>query len=282
MTVTQEYTIQAKNGAPLNATRYAAGAGDARGVVLIVPAMATPARHYATLANWFASEGFVVHAFDYQGYGASARTPLRDVDADILTWAKDAAIMLDHVATVEPGLELHWVGHSLGGQLLPFTDHRKLTQATILCSGTGYWRLSEGRNKTLAPLLWYAIAPIATRLCGYYPGRKLKLLGDLPAPVMRQWTRWCKQREYMLGVHPEFAEKFADVSIPVTSVSFTDDETMSEAATKHLESWYTGTEIAPKRYRPEEVGVSAVTHMGVIRDRNSATWPRIFSHITAP
>lgn len=273
MTATQECTIQEEKGAPLNAIRYAPDTGEARGVELIVPAMATPARHYSALANWFASEGFVVHVFDYLGYGA-----LRDVDADILTWAKDAAIMLDSVATVEPGLDVHWVGHSLGGQLLPFTDHRKLTQATTLCSGTGYWLLSEGCNNVLAPLLWYAIAPIETRLCGYYPGRKRKLLGDLPAPVMRQWTRWCNQREYMLGTHPEFAEKFAAVAVPITKVSFTDDET----ATKHLESWCTGTEIAPKRYRPEEVGAPADTHMGVIRDRNSAIWSRVFSHITAP
>lgn len=274
---TEEYVFASRGGAPVNATRFTPERTNPRGVVLIVPAMATPARHYAALAEWFVAHGFVVHTFDYQGYGASARTPLNEVTANILDWADDAASMLTHVASTEPGLPVHWVGHSLGGQLLPFTDHALLADATILCSGTGYWKLSEGRNRLVAPALWYGIAPIATRIAGYYPGRKLKILGDLPAPVMRQWARWCKHPDYMLGIHPEFEKKYAAVTIPVTSVSFSDDETMSAAATQQLESWYTGTVLHAHRFTPAELGVGHVTHMGVIRSRNAAVWPQIFT-----
>ncbi|MDR2322042.1 MAG: alpha/beta fold hydrolase [Microbacterium sp.] len=273
------YEVTSRNGAPLNATRIPC-IGEPRGVILIVPAMATAARHYTSLAKWFAEQGFTVHTFDYQGYGASARTPLKDVSADIFTWADDASAMLEHVATLEPNLPIHWVGHSLGGQLLPFADHTLLADATILCSGTGYWRLSEGRNRLIAPALWYAIAPLATRINGYYPGRKLKILGDLPAPVMRQWTRWCKHPNYMLGVHPELRQKFSAVRIPLTSISFTDDETMSAAATGQLESWFSEAQVESRRLSPEGLGVHRITHMGIINKHVASTWQHVFTNMT--
>lgn len=72
----RDYEITAENGQPLNATRHApTDTGTVRGAVILVPAMATPARHYYPLADWFTQQGYVVHTFDYQGYGASARTP---------------------------------------------------------------------------------------------------------------------------------------------------------------------------------------------------------------
>jgi predicted alpha/beta hydrolase len=275
-----DYTITATNGEPLNGTRHITEGNDhPHGAVLLVPAMATPAKHYYPMADWFTARGYVVHTFDYQGYGASARTPLGEVEADILTWAEDATVMVDHVADVESPLPLHWVGHSLGGQLLAFTDHSKLTQATIMCSGTGYWKLSEGRNRVLAPALWYAIAPISVRMCGYFPGRRLKILGDLPAPVMKQWASWCKQPDYAFGIHPEFADRFAQVRIPLTSISFTDDETMSARATAHLESWYSGAQLHTRRFDPRQLGASHITHMGPIKRRNADIWPTIFSHM---
>lgn len=275
-----DYVLTAVNGEPINGTRHVSESGEgSHGVVLLVPAMATPARHYFDLADWFVERGYTVHTFDYQGYGASARTTLDKVDADILTWAKDAAVMVDHVAEAEPDLPLHWVEHSLGGQLLPFTDHSKLTQATIMCAGTGYWKLSAGKNRVLAPALWFAIAPLAVRRCGYFPGRKLKILGDLPAPVMRQWASWCKKPDYMVGHYPEFADRFAAVEVPLTSISFTADETMSARATRHLESWYSGASLQTRRFEPTELGTSHITHMRPIKSRNSQIWQTIFSHM---
>ena len=46
--------------------------GRRRGVVVIVPAMATTAAYYATFASWLRDRGFAVLTFDYRGYGAVA------------------------------------------------------------------------------------------------------------------------------------------------------------------------------------------------------------------
>ena len=64
-----------------------------------------------------------------------------------------------------------WVGHSLGGQAVPFVDHSRLDRIVTVASGTGYWRLNPPAIRWRAPLLWLGIAPVASRVAGYYPGR---------------------------------------------------------------------------------------------------------------
>lgn len=137
--------IQASNGEPIALTRFAPSTGTARGAVLIAPAMATKASFYRTFAQWLTTRGLVAYTFDYQGYGESATTSLRHVEADICTWAADAAVVLDHVLERESVLPVQWIGHSLGGQVLPFARHDRLERATIVASGTGYWGHLRGR-----------------------------------------------------------------------------------------------------------------------------------------
>lgn len=270
------FYAQTRDDQPLVAHRFEpADNTTVRGAVLVVPAMATPARYYAPFAHWLAGEGFVVYTFDYRGYGESATMPLRQVRADILDWAQDVRTILDQVRGETARLPLTWVGHSLGGQLLPLARHERLDKAVIVASGTGHWRHAEGSHRVLAPALWYAIAPTLTSLCGYFPGRRIRLLGDLPAPVMRQWAAWCRNRDYVFGVHPEFTEYYSAVKVPVASVSFTDDETMSATATADLESRYTSGSLTPHRYRPAELGVDRVGHFGAFRRGAEAIWERV-------
>lgn len=268
------FTLTARSGEPIAVEKRPAGPS-VRGAVLISPAMATRSRYYAPLAEWLRARGFTTYVFDYQGYGASARTPLREVRADFLTWGDDAALVADRVRADCGDLPLTWLGHSLGGQLLAFTSTGAVDAAVIVASGTGYWRDAEGRDRLLAPLLWYVVAPVLTRVCGYYPGRAISLLGDIPGPVMRQWGSWCRNPGYMLGVHPELRSMFARFRGPLVSLSFTDDATMSTTATRRLESWYTGAELDQRRIEPADVGRQRIGHMGLFHRDATDLWERL-------
>ena len=46
-------------------------------------------------------------------------------------------------------------------------------------------------------------APVLTPLFGYFPGKALRMVGDLPAPAMRQWSRWCRHPEFAWGAEPD-------------------------------------------------------------------------------
>ncbi len=93
---------------------------DPHGVVLIAPAMQSLYQRFAT---WLAEQGFLALTFDYRGIGRSLDRPLREVEVDVVGWARlDASAALE--TALEPGL-LTWIGHSLGGQILPFVRGRR-------------------------------------------------------------------------------------------------------------------------------------------------------------
>ena len=59
-----------------------------RGTVLIAPAMAVKQDFYAHFASWLAERGLLAVTFDYLGMGQSRHVPLRQLNVDVLDWAR--------------------------------------------------------------------------------------------------------------------------------------------------------------------------------------------------
>jgi len=250
------------------AARVFAPEGRAKAAVLMVSAMGVTQSFYAPLASWLASEGFLTLTFDYRGVGASRRGPLRELDADIVDWARlDCGAMLDALAREAGDAPLCWIGHSLGGQIIPFVPgHGRLAKAVTIATGSGYWRENAVPLKYYAWWLWYVVAPFTIATVGYFPGRRLRKVGDLPRGVMEQWRRWCLNPEYAVGAEGEAVRaQYAAVRSPVVSISFTDDEFMSAANTASLHGFYRGAPRTDKRISPADVGVRRIGHFGFFR-----------------
>ena len=246
--------------------------GACRGAVLVVPAMGVPQAFYAPLAKWLAGEGYLVLTFDYQGMGLSRppehRRSLRGYRVGLLDWAREySAAMVELAQKEAPGSELSWLGHSLGGQILPFVPNRDAVARMItVASGSGYWRENSPRLRRFAGLLWYGIVPASMALFGYFPGKRLKMVGDLPKGVMEQWRRWCLHPEYAVGVEGELARRlYEGVTTPIVSFSFTDDDFMSARNTESLHGFYSGAPRTMKRFAPADLGERSVGHFGFFR-----------------
>jgi predicted alpha/beta hydrolase len=237
-----------------------------QGTVLVVPAMGVVQAYYSDFAEWLAREGFLAATFDYRGIGSSRPRRLRGFRTDILEWARlDCAAMIDALAARAPGAPITWVGHSLGAQILPFVPNReRIAKAIAVASGSGYWREHEPPMRRRAWWLWFVVSPAALALCGYFPGRRLRMVGDLPANVMRQWRRWCLNAEYAMGAEGA-REQYAAVRTPLASLSFHDDEFMSARNTESLLGFYANAPKAVKRLRPEDAGVARIGHFGFFR-----------------
>ncbi|HET9627758.1 MAG TPA: alpha/beta fold hydrolase [Kofleriaceae bacterium] len=260
------------------AARHFAPAGAARGAVLIAPAMGVTQAFYAPLAAWLASEGFHALTFDFRGIGASRTRALREVEVDIVDWARlDATAALRVLQDRAPDLPITWIGHSLGAQIVPFVpDHRELAKVVTIAAGSGYWRDNTAALRRKVWLLWYVLAPVTTSLFGYYPGKRLRMVGDLPAGVLRQWRRWCLDPEYAVGAEgPAFADLFARVTTPIVSLSFSDDEMMSLRNTESLHGFYTRAAVTLRRFTPAELAVPRVGHFGFFRPAMAALWARL-------
>jgi predicted alpha/beta hydrolase len=245
---------------------------DPRGAALIVPAMGVTQGYYASFAGWLAEQGFLVATFDYRGIGRSRNGRMRDERATIVDWATtDCAAMVEAVAARAPGRPLTWIGHSLGGQILAFLPapaRARIAKAVIIASGSGYWLDNPLALRWRVWWLWYLLVPVFVRLFGYFPGKRLGLVGDVPRAAMEQWRRWCLDPDYAAGAEGAAGRaQYAAVETPLSSLSFTDDEFMSERNIAALLGLYTGAPRTSLRLRPADVGERRIGHFGFFRPR---------------
>lgn len=253
--------------------------GRPRAVVVIGGAMGVSQDYYAPLARWLAGEqGVAVLSFDYRGMGRSRRGPLREETADVLTWARqDGAAALAAAETRWPGVPRFWLGHSLGAQIVGLVPgHERLAGVLSVAAGSGYWRLNAPRLRLAVWWLWWVVAPLAIRLCGYFPGKRLRKVGDLPAGVMAQWRRWCLHPDYVGGESAAVRAELAGVQLPLTVLSINDDELMTWEGTRALFDLYRNARIDYRRIAPSEHGLRHIGHFGFFRERmRDSLWPLV-------
>jgi predicted alpha/beta hydrolase len=258
--------IATQDGVEISATFYEPGEKP-KGAVLVVPAMSAPQSYYQPFAQWLAREGYIVATFDYRGTGQSRHGSLRGYKADIVDWARlDCGAMLEALAARAPDLPLYWVGHSLGGQILGFLPNReRIAKAITVATGSGYWLENAAPLKKRAWWLWFVVAPLAVALCGYFPGARLRKVGDLPKGVMQQWRRWCLNKDYAVGDGEHVRAQYAAVRTPIVSLSFPDDELMSKRNTDSIHGFYVNAPRTMKRIAPQEIGARRIGHFGFFR-----------------
>jgi len=276
--------IRAVDGFALHGTLFG-DASSARGGVLIAPAMGVSQRYYHDLADWLATQGQLVLCFDYRGIGASRRGALRELEADVVTWAeRDAGAALRWLdAQLGPAAPITWIGHSLGGQILGLVPgHERVTRMVTVACGSGYWLHNAWKLRLYVWWLWFVVTPIALRVAGYFPGRSLRKVGDLPRGVMAQWRHWCLHRDYLMrDGGPERRERYARIATPILSLSFTDDEYMSARNTESIHGFYSGAPKIMRRIAPRDVGARRIGHFGFFRRRFEATlWPHLTRFMT--
>jgi predicted alpha/beta hydrolase len=249
-----------------------------KAAVIIPSAMGVAQQFYTQFAQWLASQGYHVTTFDYRGIGLSAPPSLRGFPVNIFDWAEDCAVVIDAVKSQVPEAPLHWIGHSLGGQLLGLIPNReRIDRVVTVATGSGYWLENAWRTKSVVWWLWFFVVPIALRVAGYFPGKRLRKVGNLPRGVMAQWRRWCLSREYVVGAEGEHVrEAYASVRMPMLSLSFTDDELMSARGIRSLHGLYTNAPVEYRRIAPPDVGAQRIGHFGFFRPQFERTlWPLV-------
>lgn len=263
--------------------------GDVKAVVLMPAAMGVAQNFYAPFAEFLAENGIAVLSFDYRGMGESIplefRASLRGFKATINDWAEQDYNAALHAAKAwQATVPLLVVGHSLGGQLPGLVpDHDLIDGMLTVGSGSGYWKDNAPALKRIVWFMWYFAVPVFTRLCGYFPGKKLRMVGNLPKGVIYQWSRWCRSPYY-------FADKSGlrmqtghhKMQIPILALSFTDDELMSRRSIDSLHDYYSGAQVERRYIHPQEVDAKHIGHFGFFRPQFRHTlWQQALQWLTA-
>jgi predicted alpha/beta hydrolase len=273
----QAETIESKDGTKLAARVYEPDSPD-RGSVVIGGAMGVRQDYYAPFAQWLATQGWRVTTFDYRGSGESAPKSLRGYRADLFDWARDYEAAVDHAHRALPDRPLHLLGHSLGAQLPGlFHNQHKVSGMLSVAAGSGYWRENAPQLKRYVLYFWFVLVPFATRVFGYFPGRKLKKVGDLPAGVVMQWRKWCLSPRYSVSAEgEEVRRRYANARFRVHALSITDDELMTLRGTHSLVDLYENAPREVERLSPADIGVRRLGHFGPFRsEHEKQLWPRL-------
>ena len=240
--------------------------------------------YYASFAQWLAQQGFRVTTFDYRGHGDSLVGPMREVRADLFDWARDYEAVIAAARAALPEQPLYLLGHSLGAQLPGLLRNPGQVDGLLsVAACSGYWRDNAPRLKRMVPYFWWVLVPLATRLCGYFPGRKLRKVGDLPAGVILQWRRWCLNPTYSVGAEgPEVAQRYGAVRFPVLALSMSDDELMTLRGTQALVNLYSNAPTRVERIAPQDVKALRIGHFGFFREQfRQSLWPRAVADLAA-
>jgi predicted alpha/beta hydrolase len=276
---TEPITFHAADGTPLAGALHGSGAG---APVLLAGALGVPQRWYAPFAAWLAERGHRVLTFDLRGMGASRqprhRRSLRGLQVDLLGWARqDFAAAVLHLSHASGGAPVALIGHSLGLQHALMTDaatQARIALAVGVASGAGYWRDWAAPSRRRAPLMLHLAAPLLVPLLGWFPGRRLGMVADLPAGVAQQWSRWCRHPDFAWGAEPALLlPSLQAARFPIVAYSFSDDEAMTEHCTRRLLQAAPNAPSRLVRVAPADVGLARIGHLGAFKPAAAALWP---------
>lgn len=240
--------------------------GAPRATVLIGSATGVPRRFYRKFAEHLSGAGLLVVTFDYRGIGESRPASLRGFAASMHVWGENdlsAALAFTHEHA--PEVPRLYVGHSVGGQILPLApESASLAAALFVAAQSGWWRHFQGAMRPAMLALWYAGIPAVTAVAGYLP--MLSGGEDLPKGVAREWARWGRDRRYVLS-YPGAAERFARLTLPIRDYAIGDDAYAPRPAIDALLSYYANAKTEVREVSPRFLGAKKMGHFGFFKER---------------
>lgn len=271
-------SFNALDGTPLAGTLFVP-TGEPHTALVVSSGTGIPRRFYNRFAQHAAARGFAVLTYDYRGIGGSAPASLRGYEARYRDWGqRDVPGAIAWLSERYPDAPLVVVGHSTGGQQLGLAENVSRVRAALFVAvSTGYWRGMPALFKWFTLGLWKVYLPLASRLYGYAPARKIRWGENLPAGVAREWGAWCLEHDYLAAYfdgtgHRESPDgtpfgpvHFDEAAFPIRAYCFTDDPIATRANVPPMLALFEQAEVETRWVTPESISVSEIGHLGFFR-----------------
>ena len=206
-------------------------------------------------------------AVDLPGYGDSIGAG----EPTLAHMVSTVVDLLDHLAPRRVAL----LGHSMGGILYGLMPpHPAIDRVVTLGSGSGYTQHLAKPLRYSMGFFWNVMVPVSVRMNGYFAGRRLRAVGDLPRGVVGQWRRWCKHPDFIVSEGDHVREAYARVKTPITVVMVADDGLASREGVRAVHSHYTQADLRWVTLKPRELGVKAIGHFHFFHPKAG---PRVWS-----
>ena len=248
--------------------------GQSLGSVIVNCATGVLARYYHRYACYLSEQGFDVLTYDFRGIGASRPPWLRGCNYRWHDWGElDFDAALRFMRSQAPGSRMLVVGHSFGG-FLPGLAEGASSIDRMLTVGAqyAYWPDYTRHRRARLFLKWHLAMPIITALCGYFPGRRLGWLEDLPAGVANQWSfrRSRIELAHPHHLHAAIRDRFARVEAPILAVSAFDDEFATAQAIRRGLDYYSNAHRTVVRLGPVKLAGGPTGHFGLFHSSHAS------------
>ena len=246
--------------------------------VIINAATGVKQHYYHPFAEYLARYGFHVYTYDYYGMGLSMTAPLASINASMTSWAEtDMTAVIQFARQHHPENKISMIGHSLGGQLIGFTESTNiLHRIVIVASQTPYWKHYHGFMGFKIWMLWHLMIPVLTPLFGYFPARKLGLFENLPKAAAYQWARWGRNKNYLFDEFPEKKKTFSTLHQKALVYSFADDPYATRKAVDDLLHFYSNLDAEHHHIHPSELKLKSFGHFSFFKVKyQEYFWPTI-------
>jgi len=234
--------IPCADGVVLHGDFWPAGVGGSDIVAIINPATGVLARYYHRYARYLAENGLNVLTYDYRGIGASRPATLRNCRFRWRDWGEfDFEAALRAVRVLRPYDRVTVVGHSIGGFLPGLAASSPVIDRMLTVGAQfAYWPDYARRRRLGLFLKWHVAMPAVTSLFGYFPGRRLGWLEDLPAGVAYEWSFRRSRMEFSYPAHrrADILARFDAFTAPILAVAMHDDEFATSAAVRRALNYY--------------------------------------------
>lgn len=242
-------------------------------VVVVNPATGVAARFYHAYANFLAGHGFHALTYDYRGIGGSRPESLKGCGFRWRDWGElDFDAVLTFVSEQYADNEVLVVGHSIGGFLPGYAPQARLI-SRMLTVGAQYAYWPDYRPSARLGFFWkwHVVMPTLSVALGYFPGRKLGWLEDLPKGVALEWALRGKTIEN--GLTPSEAadllSRFSSVGADILALSVMDDDFATPSAMRRALAYYDAARIDKVMLQPTDLGSSRIGHFDLFRARHA-------------
>ena len=215
--------------------------------LMMVAALGVPARHYQALGAALAERGVHAITLDLRGVGSSSVRARRDIDWGYLDLVDvELNTLFDQARERWPDSPLHWMGHSLGGQLclLHQARHPERQADSVVLAATGSPWVATFRP----PMRWLVglfarLVKLSTRQLGVFRGDWFRFGGPQGATLMSEWSRFCLGGKLgRLGAEGWDADAaLSTLQRPLLGLSMTGDTYAPLRSTQRLAAMTAGT-----------------------------------------
>jgi len=266
--------IICEDGVRLGGHWWPAGKSHSEGVVVINPATGVLARYYHRYAAFLAEHGFDVLTYDYRGIGLSRPADLKSLSSDWRCWGeKDFEAALGLALERADGRPVSVVGHSIGGFLPGFArSARHIHRMLTVGAQHAYWRDYRAGCRLRLLVKWHVVMPVATVFRGYFPGKRLGWLEDLPAGVAYGWSFGGREIDRRLcpSERQSLRARFAALAAPILAIAASDDEFATREAMERALGYYANAEATKVILEPDDIGAERIGHFALFHDRHRA------------